>query len=194
MLHAYQTGWLPSRLYICASRLNHAVLTDSFHLRDSPRETPVSQHNPVQSLKVRWGRTHGAGAVSPGPSRFRLCVHFCSPQSLLVVGEMALFYSKWRKKRKKKKVSHNRGCDQMCKVWGMFIKEETGVCAANPPKLKSKARNKWVKLGKKWCKNGKCKNKTMPDSFPQINGQQPDSTLESWAHVTLKNYHPDPAS
>lgn len=33
----------------------------------------------------------------------------------------------------------------------------------------------------------------MPDSFPQINGQQPDSTLESWAHVTLKN-HPDPAS
>ena len=50
----------------------------------SPRETPVSQHNPVQSLKVHSGRTLAAGAVSPSPSRFQLCVHFCSPQSFWV--------------------------------------------------------------------------------------------------------------
>lgn len=30
-------------------------------------------------------------------------------------------------------------------------------------------------------------------SLKVVNSQQPDSSFESWAHVTLKNYHADPA-
>lgn len=51
---------------------------------NSPTETLGSPHNPAQSLKVRSGRTPGAGAVSPSPSRFRLCARSCSPRSLWV--------------------------------------------------------------------------------------------------------------
>lgn len=49
--------------------------------RDSPRGTQVSRHNPARSLKVRSGRTLGAGAASPGPSRSPLGARLGSPRS-----------------------------------------------------------------------------------------------------------------
>lgn len=87
----------------------------------------------------------------------------------------------------------------MCKVWGMFINEGTGVCAANPPKLKRirmiQRGNEWEqkKVFQKWkMQKGKCT--TTSDSFPQMCSEQPDYTFENWAHVTLKNHYPDWAS
>lgn len=63
------------------------------HCPNSPRETPACPHNPVQSLKVHLGRRRVTAAVFPSPSRFRLCAHFCSPQSLLVNKRNVLFPS-----------------------------------------------------------------------------------------------------
>lgn len=75
----------PGCLFVCSgvsSPWEEYAMSLFRNVHNSPRETLVSQHNPVQSLKVHLGRTLVIGAVSPGPSRFQLCAHFCSPQSL----------------------------------------------------------------------------------------------------------------
>lgn len=51
-------------------------------------------------------------------------------------------------------------------------------------KAKEKGMEKWEVQNAQQCQTASLKG---------VNSQQPDSTFESWAHVTLKNYHADPA-
>lgn len=51
-------------------------------------------------------------------------------------------------------------------------------------KAKEKVMEKWEVQNAQQCQTA---------SLKVVNSQQADSTFESWAHVTLKNYHADPA-
>lgn len=108
-------------------------------LKNSPRETLVSQHNPVQSLKLHLGRTLAAGAVSPDPSRFQLCVHSCSPQSLWV-NKCKPYFPSAKKKFHITKVifvflfSHAKVL-QSLQHSPKKLMRETGFCAGSPRKV-----------------------------------------------------------
>lgn len=89
-VHTKQAGCLFVCLFLCGGLDFLESIVQLLRLawapfsHNSPTETLGSPHNPAQSLKVRSGRTPGAGAVSPSPSRFRLCARSCSPRSLWV--------------------------------------------------------------------------------------------------------------
>lgn len=69
----------------------------------------------------------------------------------------------------------------------MFLNEETGVCTANPPKLKRTRRIKVWEMdereGKSDAKMGSAKVQNAPQcqtaSLKVVNSQQSDSTFES---------------
>ncbi len=136
-MHTKQAGCF--YLFVC---LFVCLFTLGFHLKwkrfsqNSPRETLVSRHNPVRSLKVHLGRTLAAGAVSPSPSRFQLCAHFCSPQSLWVNKRKPGFppqsftsHTKKRlqmRKRKVRSMVRSEGATGLCRSPRKVAKQKPG--------------------------------------------------------------------